>query len=252
MRYIIKPHRGIFVAITDAFVNGTSIDEVVDKLRRRTRAVQTWFFDLDDNHADSPAKNIARKAMGTSHFSPHYLGWCAQTAWKLAREGKAAESEVWKEYVNRFLRNEKALAKIKSIWTPESARQSLYPGVEDFVQLISSAKRLYVTRNISEVAEAYTRALGLDGFFPETDHKEKIVENYVQRNPGVERFGVDGDSEEDAAMIDVLKFYRKEVLGLYSMDKPNGRVHPAFDVSVSKDRTGLVRLIGEEITNDSD
>src|SRR3989344_793133 len=239
MRYLIEPQNWIWVAVHDNFPREDSVQE----FEARTKAVQTWFFDLDDNHADSPAKKIAKLAMGTSHFSPRYLGWCTQTAWKLARKGKAAESETWRDYVKSFLRSEEALEQVRERFTLESARESLYSGVEDFCGLVAEAERFYVTRNIAEVAKAYASALSLNGFFPESDNKEKVVEEYVKRNQHVVRFGIDGDSEEDAGMIDVLRFYDKEVLGFYSMDKPNGEIHPKFDVSVSKDRSGLVRLL---------
>src|SRR3989344_4423125 len=213
MRYLIEPQNGIWVAVTDNFSN----DNAVEELRKRTGAVQTWFFDLDDNHADSPAKKIAKLALGTNHFSPRYVGWCAQTAWKLVQKGKAAESETWRDYVNSFLRSEGALEEVRRRFTPESARESLYSGVEDFCRLVSGAERFYVTRNIAEIAEAYAGALGFNGFFPELDNKERVVEEYVRRNSHVVRFGVDSDSEEDAAMINVLRFYNKEVFGFYSM-----------------------------------
>ena len=240
MRYLVKPQNGIWVAVTDNFSN----DNAVEELRKRTGAVQTWFFDLDDNHADSPAKKIAKRAIGTNHFSPRYVGWCAKTAWKLAQKGKVAESETWRDYVDSFLRGEEALEYVRRLFTPESARKSLYSGVEDFCGLVSGAERFYVTRNIAEVAEAYAGALGFNGFFPESDNKEGVVEEYVRRNSHVVRFGVGGDSDKDAAMIDVLRFYDKEVLGFYSMDKPNDEVHPKFDFYVSKDRSGLVELLG--------
>lgn len=242
MKYLVEPKNGIWVAVGDYF----SGRDAVEELRNRTRAVQTWFFDLDDNHADSPAKNIAKQAIGTSHFSPSYVRWCVDTAWKLARNGKAAESETWRNYVNTFLRSEEALEEVRKRFTPESVRKSLYSGVENLCRLVSGAERFYVTRNIAEVAGAYASALGFNGFFPESDRKERIVEEYAKRNPHIVRFGVDGDSEEDAVMVDVLRFYDKEVLGFYSIDKPNGEIPLKFDVSVSKDRRGLVGLLGKE------
>lgn len=240
MRYLVEPRNGPWVAVSEGFSRGSAIED----LENRTRAVQTWFFDLDDNHANSPAKMIAKQAIGTNHFSPRYAWWCARTAWQLARKGKAAESETWRDYVNSFLRSGEALEEARRRFTPESAKQSLYPGVEDFCRLVSGAHRFYVTRNIAEVVEAYVSALGLNGSFPESADKGRVVEEYVQKNPHVVRFGVDGDSEEDVAMIDVLQFYHREVLGLYSMDRPNNEMNPKFDVFVSKDRSGLVSLLG--------
>jgi|SRR3989344_352019 len=218
----------------------------VGTLRQRINGVQTWFFDLDDNHAPSPAKKIARRAIGTSHLSPKYLQWCASTALKLAKKEKAAESETWKDYVDSFLRNTKARAEVQRLFTPEYARQSLYPGVEDFCGLISDAQRFYVTRNIAEVVRVYASILNFDGFFAEANNKERIVEEYLQSHPHVERYGVEGDSEEDAGMIEILQFYKRDVVSLYSTDDPSSKINKRFDYSLSKDRTELVELLRKE------
>jgi len=79
-------------------------------------------------------------------------------------EGKINIRQVRKNKPGIF--SEDTLEEIKRRFTVESARKSLYAGVEDFCELVSSAERFYVTRNIAEVARAYANALNLDGFFP--------------------------------------------------------------------------------------
>ena len=235
----------LFAVVKREIITKVDEDDIL-KLRQRVRSVQTWFFDLDNNHAPSPAKTIAKRAIGTSHFSPKYLQWCASTALKLAQKGKAAESEAWKEYVNLFLRNDEARAEVEQLFTPEYALQSLYPGVEKVCGLISGAQRFYVTRNIAEVVSAYASALKFNGFYPEADDKGKLVEIYVKKNPQIQVYGVEGDSEEDIAMIDVLEFYKKDVVSFYSTNCPKGEgIETRFDYSIDKDRTGLVRLLQE-------
>ncbi len=235
----------LFAIVKREIITKVDEDDIL-KLRQLVRSVQTWFFDLDDNHAPSPAKQIVKKAIGTSHFSPKYLQWCASTALQLAWRGKAAESAAWKDYVNVFLRNEKTLAEVQKLFTPEYSRQSLYPGVEEFCGLVSKAQRFYVTRNIAEVVSAYASALKFNGFFPESDHKEKVVEDYLKKHPLIQRYGVEGDSEEDGTMIEVLQFYEKDVLSFYSMVNPKvGNQNIRFEYVIPKDRTGLVKILQE-------
>lgn len=235
----------LFVAAKEKVITKVT-PELIQILREQVRSVQTWFFDLDDNHAPSPAKRIARRAMGTSHFSPKYLRWGVTSALKLVGKGKAAESEIWKEYVDLFLRDEKALAEVQRLFTPEYARESLYPGIEEFCGLVSNAQRFYVTRNIAEVVSVYASILNFDGFFPEAYNKERVVEEYVQRNPRIQSYGIEGDSEEDGAMIEVLQFYKKEVVSFYTT--PDQKFKDAdirFDYVMAKDRTGLVKFLQE-------
>jgi len=234
----------LFVAVRDKVVTEVT-PEIIKSLQEQVRNVQTWFFDLDDNHAPSPAKQIARSAMGTSHFSSKYLHWGVASALKLAVKGKAAESEIWKEYVDLFLRDEKALADIQRLFTPENARRSLYPGVEEFCGLISDSQRFYVTRNITEVVGAYASALHFNGFFPEAYDKERTVEGYLRKHPEIQRYGVEGDSEEDAAMIEVLQFYKKDVVSFYSVDYPTFKEDRRFQYIVPKDKRELVQILRE-------
>lgn len=242
MRYLIEPEYGIWVAVNDRLAGSSSDSELTRDLQQRTKAVQTWFFDLDDNHAYSPAKKLALERVGTNMFSPEFIWWVL-TQGLPAKFLKRRESEAWKKYVKNFLRSEEALQEVQKLYTKETAQQSLYSGVRDFAELFSSAERFYVTRNIAEVAEAYRSALGIDGFFPEADNKGKVVEKYLDEHPEVRIIGVDGDSEEDVAMIEVAQFYEKDVVSFYSMDKPKDPMDQIFDYSVSKDRSGLVRLL---------
>jgi len=183
--------------------------------------------------------------VGTSVFDPRFVYW-ALTQGAPAKFIKSRESEAWRRYVNNFLRSEDALQEVQEHYNEETARQSLYSGVQDFADLVLNAERFYVTRNITEVAEAYKAALGIDGFFSEVDNKEKVVEKYLNEHPEIRIIGIDGDSEEDAAMIEVAQYYDRAVVSFYSMDQPiDSKMDKKFDYSVSKDRSLLVRILRE-------
>lgn len=248
MKYLLEPDKGIFVGIREDFSCYTSEPHYrmrdIRQLKLRAFSVQAWFVDLDDNLCDSPAKDIAKNAVGTSHFSLPYLSWAFHTALQLARHGKKAESETWNAYVQHFLRSPEALDEVQKRFTPATARQSLYSGVLELYPIFSHTASCHlVTRNIKEVADAYTQALRFDGNFPEAENKGRVVEDFILKNPTLNYFGVDGDSQEDAEMIDVLKFHGRKTLGIYSMRSHRETLHPSFDVGVSKNRTGLVSLL---------
>jgi len=244
MRYLSLPKDGPWVAVRETFAS--SDEEARRLLRERIQRAQVWFFDLDDNHAYSPAKTIAKNATGTSYLSPTYLLWCMTTAWALFREGKNAECRTWEKYITTFLQDTDVRRRIREQWSPEMVQQSLYPGVQDFCSEVSHAWRLYVTRNIEEVAEAFAEALDFEKYVAEAGAKERIVEHFVREHPGFDSYGVEGDSECDGMMAEVLRFYNKDVIAICSMDKPREPVR-MFDVSVSKNRQGLVDILQSQI-----
>lgn len=242
MKFLAK-NLNSWTAMKEELSRNISTEELRGDLKRKVNSAQIWLCDLDDNHAPSPAKAMAKRAMGTSYFSPKYLAWAASTGIALAAKGKEAETEMWQKYVDLFLRDREALAEIENFFDQERVKQSLYQGVEEFFRLLP-VPRYYVTRNIAEVARAYAAFLEFRGSIAEAVNKEKAVEKIVRESPFIDIYGVDGDSEEDGVMIDVLKHYRKEVVSFQSMNAPDWeKVDRRFDYAVSKDRTSLVDII---------
>lgn len=215
--------------------------EILKYLKEKTLEAQVWFFDLDENHA-FPAKEIVKKAIGTKKSSPQYISWCLQAMFYSAIKGKKAESKLWKKYVNNFLRRCSSRDEIKRIFTTRKALWSLHSGVQEFCSRVSKAKRYYVTRNIEEIASVYSSALKFDGYFAEADKKYLIAEQFIITNPEVNFYGIDGDSEEDGEIIDVIKHYNKSLISFYSC-KNQKNIDDRFDFFTSRDRTALVELL---------
>jgi len=246
MRIINKNEGGSWVAV-NGHENRTDTD-IMKNLFHRLQDVQVWFADMDDSDAYSPAKEIAEKAVGTIYTSPRYLNWCIGTAFALMAKGKKAESARWKKYVEKFLRKKRALKDLKEIFTEEKVKKSLYKDVERFYRALP-ADKYYITRNVREVVEAYAGYLGFKGTFPEADDKGKIVESFINGNPGIKRYGCSGDSIEDECVIDVLDFYRKkgkieDTIGVYVTEKPEeSHTNNKFEVQVSKERGALLEIL---------
>ena len=258
MKFLLEPRDGTWVAMADRFrkEDGSWPDHLtaLTELRERVSSPQKWYMDFDDNHAPSPAKEIAKRALGTSRFNPTYVRWAAGTAWALATKGKAAESERWKAYIDHFLQNFESIEEVAIAFPPEHL--CFYAGVPEWCSLLvdQNAALHYISRNIEEVLSAYIEAMRLqtDGKVEPLCHQEIFDKAaFVQQHSFCHRpplyirpsFGVEGDSSEDGDMIDALRQHNAPVVGIYSMDSPRGRMDPRFDYAVSKDRRGLVELL---------
>ena len=242
MRFLIEPRGGVWVAVNEGLAGDKSDPVLINDLRESVASVDQWFFDLDDNHAPSPAKKIAFKAIGTRHYSPRWWKWCLGTAYALAREGKAAESERWFKYVETFLRSPKAVEDVKRRFNAEGVGETFYPGVRELCELLPGRKD-YVTRNIDEVGAAYASALGIDGCYSEENNKGERVRRVIAER-GLRVVGVDGDSAEDGEMIDAAKGCGVGSVSFYSMKRPSdAKCDRRFDYFVGKNRRGLVELL---------
>lgn len=219
-------------------------------LIERVQSVDAWLFDLDDNLAPSPAKDLIAKAVGTSVINPKYLWWLACTGIGWLAAGRKIETGRWDIYVDQFLATPQAQAEVRAYLTPEYAEASLYPGVKKLFELLPGEKYL-VTRNILPVAEVYAEMLGCKGIISRANDKAQAVKEFLKMHRDIHSYGVGGDSFEDQAMIKMIRAAGKNTLGFYAMDSPNWReMDHYFDYATSKDRTALVDLL-ETLKNTS-
>lgn len=238
-------HKGSWVYASRSFAGGRSAGDVVADIKKRVFGRQVWLFDLDDTHARSPGKAIAKGAVGSSYFSPSYWSWCAKAICGLVRGVHGLEARMWEEYADKFLNNQESVGAVRRMFDFKRVSNSLYPGVIDFCSLVSESKRFYVTRNVHEVASLYSYFLGFDGFYPRASKKADVAGDFVRDRPLLQYYGIQGDSEDEAEMISALRFYGKDVLGILCSDSPVDLGCGAYDINTSKDQSGLVKLISE-------
>jgi len=243
MKILKKPINNSWVFVRD--YDDVSREFICKDLKEKILSTQVWFSDLDDSDADSPAKLIAKKAIGTSHFSLRYISWCCGTAKDLLFKCKNSESARWKKYVEKFLRTDKAVKGLEALFTPEFVQTSLYPSVEIFYSLLS-AHKFYISRNVLPITQAYSNFLNFAGVYCEEDNKGEVVENFIKNHPQFVKYGISGDSVEDEAMVDVLNYYAKigkiDVISCYISGNKYWE-SSKFDIQISKDRRGLLEII---------
>lgn len=203
--------------------------------------------DLDDTDAESPAKVMVFSRMRRlSSIDPIFISWGIKSLYDLFTGGKKSEDKCWREYIKVLDGDSRKEA--DEMFSQEAVIDLLvYPGVRDLYGLMENAKKVYVTRNIIEIAGRFAKNLGLDGVIAETFDKEKSTAEFIENNPELKRYFIKGDSKEDEGMIDVAMHYKKkgyidEVVSCYRADSLRNE-NQLFDVNVIKDYTGLVNLI---------
>ncbi len=247
MKFLIEP--GLFsrndtwVGIDDKYAAGRSRDDLIKEYREQIARTQTLFSDLDDTDADSPAKKLAYEAFGTRHFSPSYLLWAVGYGFP-ARGLKSREIPAWDHYASRFLNNQSVRDELGRRFTAEYARRLLYPGVEEFYAHFDprQCKKIYLSRNLSEIVNAFAQALGFDASYPEERDKSKAIKRYLQQNLKVYFVTVKGDSAEDTPKVEEINWMAR-VLSIQVMKKPHDHFLPGFRFATSRDQTGLVSLL---------
>jgi len=240
MKFLYGPEQGTWVATPHADLEARTV-------ARKILSADVCISDLDDTDADSPAKEIAFKALGTSYLSPRYLGWLAATAFQYLGHGKAAESAAWRDYIDTFLHNNpQGLREVVDHFTPERVEATLHPGVKELYGHLA-ATRVYFTRNIPPVAKLFEQAAGVSCHAAEVFHKAQAIEKFNHNFPHFQRYFVKGDSTEDQEMVEVLQFLVKmnrieSVVSCRRLDLATDITGP-WDIGVPKDYRGLVALL---------
>ena len=235
MKFLYGPTReGIFVGVKDSNQILNYMKGVVGNIFCRT---EVWYIDLDDNLAKSPAKAIAMRAIGTKHYDLRYIDWCINTALELILHGKTAESRTWLEYVNNFLKDDKLEVELAK-FAEGFVEKSLYPGVPDLMDLIDGKRKMLITRNVSAIAEAYAKRLGLRFVANAWNKREVVAENLFEGSASVM-----GDSGEDVEMLEGLNMGSRCLF--YTLRNPKQELLDISDpvVYTSRDRRGLVEVL---------
>ena len=236
MKFLYGPTReGIFVG-----VNEKSPLEL-DKVRELFSRTGVWYMDLDDCLVKSPAKEMARRAVGTNHTNLDYLQWCISTAFELMVHGETAESRTWLEYVNNFLKDdmfEEALYR----FAEDYAESSLFPGVEDLVAFANGTRKVIVTRNVPAIAEVYAQKFGT-GFVANAWNKKEVVRKDYRGGSGF--VSVMGNSGEDVEMLEPFALNSRALF--YVLKSHRQRLLEISDpvVYTSRDRRGLVEILSK-------
>lgn len=208
--------------------------------------------DLDDTVAKSPTKKVAYSFLRRADmlFNSQFIAWCSKALYKKAVHGKKVESELGKEFIEKFIKTQKDKT-IESIITPEYAESSLFPGIKEVYSMLPRASKVIVTRTTEAIAGPYSNALGFDMVLDIQYTKRDSVDFVMNVFPDLKKYAVFGDSEEDEEMADYLrhKLVKGDIDTLVSIQvaKSQRKANLNFDASIGRDYSALVELVKKYI-----
>lgn len=217
-------------------------------LVRRIRNSDIILSDLDKTDA-FPCKDLVIDFLTDRRHAMDRKFWL----WAIAmgkfvyQEGKEAINIMAASFTNCFLRDREELERIAKKYTPEYASQKFYQGVTDFYAELPDALKIYVTRNILNIAQPYAAAAHFHYVSSEQYNKEKSVDTIVAKFPDKKRYIVRGDSPEDEKMNQKLQEYQQQGTIQYAVyinvTGSYRRTNPRANVNTSRNQTALAAWV---------
>lgn len=244
MEYIVEPTNGDGWVLAKKGYNKDNIAELI-------RSSDSVVSDLDDTVAESPIREMIKLGSKELKYllNPACWLWAVLTKIRLRLDGEEAESTVGKSFTRFFLRKKSVLDRITKRYTRDFAESTLYPGVSDFYKTLPGERtKIFVTRNIKEITDAYKDAIGFDDALVEQYDKKASIEKILNLYPKAKSFVIIGDSQEDEQMLNFLRDKQQQggqintILGIYVADSPEN-INPNFDINIGKNYGGLVKLM---------
>jgi hypothetical protein len=225
------------------------IKDTWQDLKNKILSSDLLVSDLDGTDAKSPAIYVASDAFRRERYLTNidFLKWAVKSPLKLLAKGDVAESELWSEFVEKFLRNPVELDRVRDTFTPEFTASRLYPGLIEFYGMLNKKiKKIYSTRNIKEIAESYKIAVGFDEAIAEQNDNVKALEDICKRYPHKRRLIIK-ENYDDTNLIDYLEFLvRNNHIDSYVtifVTNSKSNLSPNFDINIGKDYTRLVQYL---------
>ncbi len=206
--------------------------------------------DLDDTAAKSPSKAAVFHFLRDTRMlaKPAFVKWAFKAGYTRLKDGKKAESGLWKEFTESFLRDKQAIQSLEKRLTADYVSKRFFPGaLEFYAELPKGMKRVYMTRSINAIAEHFRQAAGFDTALAEQYDKAGAVREITKRFPEKRRYVLIGDSDEDSEALDYLKFLWRYVkidtlVSIYVAEN-DGKINKRFDINIGRDYTGLAKLV---------
>ncbi|MBI4141217.1 hypothetical protein HY485_05265 [Candidatus Woesearchaeota archaeon] len=192
---LITPHssRKSWIAIAD--------DADESGLVKRIKQADIILSDLDQTDA-FPAKELVLNFVmdGRNLFNRHLWHWFGTVGYLLYVEGKRAFNDATLSFTNSFIKTPRELTRIKKKYQQSYVTTTFYPGVLDFYKALPQALKIYVTRNIEEIAKPYAEAANFNYALQEQYDKKNAVDIVRKQFPERKRFIIRGDSSSEEIM----------------------------------------------------
>ena len=203
------------------------------ELKQRLLLADHCISDLDHTDVNgSPAEDLAKQRIGVSSTSLgnlRYANWVFWTGLEFLSAYRCEDCETaiekvkeqrFSAYDHAFLRTSmvnncqrelkrEVQQELTGLVNGRYLAQSLFSGVREFYRALP-ARKMYLSRNLRPVVEAYAGFLGFTGVESEVKLKRAVLEHLLLHHRSMKRliFRIDGVAEDE--MINTAKFYQRQ------------------------------------------
>ncbi|HLC81502.1 MAG TPA: hypothetical protein VJH68_02490, partial [Candidatus Nanoarchaeia archaeon] len=203
------------------------------ELKQRLLLADHCISDLDHTDVNgSPAEDLAKQRIGVSSTSLgnlRYANWVFWTGLEFLSAYRCDDCETaiekvkeqrFSAYDHAFLRTSmvnncqrelkrEVQQELTGLVNGRYLAQSLFSGVREFYRALP-ARKMYLSRNLRPVVEAYAGFLGFTGVESEVKLKRAVLEHLLLHHRSMKRliFRIDGVAEDE--MINTAKFYQRQ------------------------------------------
>jgi len=203
------------------------------ELKQRLLLADHCISDLDHTDVNgSPAEDLAKQRIGVSSTSLgnlRYANWAFWTGLEFLSAYRCDDCETaiekvkeqrFSAYDHAFLRTSmvnncqrelkrEVQQELTGLVNGRYLAQSLFSGVREFYRALP-ARKMYLSRNLRPVVEAYAGFLGFTGVESEVKLKRAVLEHLLLHHRSMKRliFRIDGVAEDE--MINTAKFYQRQ------------------------------------------
>ena len=237
--YFISDETGSWIAIKEI--------ERLETILKKLSITDIIVSDLDDTDAYSSALRIGIRLINRYFLQkPGIRSWCISQAVRLL-EGSFEKDAAGQEFLYEVFTDDCMRKDAERACSPAFIAHTLFPGIQDFYRQFHVPK-VYLTRNIPDIAQQYEAFLGFEfGLYQQCD-KEKGIADIIQKYQFKRNYLIKENNPSDGSDI---CGYLREMESFGGIDsfvpifvaKNKSFVNPEFDISIGRDYRLLNKII---------
>lgn len=171
---------------------------------KKINSIDILVSDIDNTITNHQAKSVV---VNKILREPKYLFnpnlWKSIGSYLFKKDG---EVEAWRNLIEHFI-DDKDKDKISKEYTTEYVESKMFDGFFGFISVFpQDLVKIYLTRNLIEIGNAYKQATGFDDVFAEHYDKKAGIQKIVDKYPDRKRIGIIGDSVGDEVAYEYLSW----------------------------------------------
>lgn len=225
----LEESKGMFLGVDDS----SKLDLYIERIYYSDMS----FTDLDSCIADCLAQRLPiYDIISKRILDPDFWKWGVNTIINIAKIVNGADieeikEESWKDYYENILGKESNLRKLEE-FTAGKVKDLIYPGTEEYFELMKEVYNSIVTRNIPELTNPFARHFGVDSVVTEAYNKDEGLSRIATPYAHFLTYTFLGDHITFLNSLDWLGKYKHKSINIYISEDKTLPEDIAYNVNI--------------------